>query len=117
MTTEHYVDDQGNYLGGFGDGAEPPAGSKKVSVAPSHGRQSWDGAAWYFKDEVAAEMARAKRDDLLKTLVDPIATNPLRWDDLSAEKQEEWANYRRQLLAVPEQPGFPHNVLWPVQPE
>lgn len=117
MTTEHYVDAQGNYLGGYGDGAEPPEGSKKVPVAPSHGWQSWDGTAWYFKDEVAAEMVRDQRDDILKNVVDPIAANPLRWNDLTVEKQEEWAVYRKKLLDVPQQPGFPHKVDWPVKPE
>ena len=45
MTTTHFVDGQGKYLGGFGDGAEPPTGSIEVP-APTHGFDTWDGTAW-----------------------------------------------------------------------
>ena len=43
--TYHYVDGDGNYLGGFGDGAEPPIGAVEVT-APNHGRDTWDGNKW-----------------------------------------------------------------------
>jgi hypothetical protein len=28
-----------------------------------------------------------------------------------------WANYREALRRLPEQEGFPHNVVWPTKPE
>ncbi len=45
MSTKYYVDDAGNYIGGF-DGVEPPAGAIEVPFPPEDARQKWDGAAW-----------------------------------------------------------------------
>ena len=68
-------------------------------------------------DAEAAASVRAERDYKLQTQVDPLVSNPLRWAGLSAEKQGEWTAYRQALLDVPQQAGFPHNVVWPVKPE
>ena len=68
-------------------------------------------------DAVAAEAVRAERAYKLASEVDPIVSNPLRWADLTAEKQAEWAAYRRALLDITAQSGFPHNVVWPTRPE
>lgn len=51
--------------------------------------------------EVAQQLLRDERDSLLTKDVDPIVTNPLRWDALSAEKQQEWRDYRQALLDLP----------------
>jgi hypothetical protein len=67
-------------------------------------------------DEQKAEGARVFRDELLVTEVDPIVTNPLRWNDLSTEKQQEWTDYRTALLNVPQQAGFPNTITWPTKP-
>lgn len=67
-------------------------------------------------DAQAAMVARADRDYYLQTLVDPLVSNPLRWADLTLEKQAAWTAYRRALLGITEQAGFPHNVTWPEQP-
>jgi hypothetical protein len=64
-------------------------------------------------DAAAAETVRAERDYKLASEVDPIVSNPLRWADLTAEKQAEWAAYRRALLDITAQTGFPHNIIWP----
>tara|TARA_X000001382_G_scaffold97090_1_gene71468 strand:+ start:1846 stop:2145 length:300 start_codon:yes stop_codon:yes gene_type:complete len=61
-------------------------------------------------------MRRSHRDFLLTTEVDPIVTNPLRWDALSTDKQNEWKTYRQALLDVPAQSGFPTSVTWPTKP-
>ena len=61
--------------------------------------------------------ARLARDNILETVVDPLVSNPLRWADMTAEKQTEWAAYRRALLDVPQQEGFPTDIIWPTQPE
>lgn len=50
--------------------------------------------------EDALAMVRADRNNRLATEVDPIVSNPLRWADLTAEKQEAWATYRRALLDI-----------------
>ena len=58
---------------------------------------------------------RAERDQRLLT-VDAIAGNALRWADLTSDKQAEWSQYRTDLLAVPQQAGFPTNITWPTKP-
>ncbi len=68
-------------------------------------------------DAAAAAAVRADRDYKLASEVDPIVTNPLRWSDLTAEKQAEWATYRRALLDIAAQSGFPNSVVWPTKPE
>ena len=50
--------------------------------------------------EDALVMVRADRDRILATEVDPIVSNPLRWNDLTAEQQNAWATYRRALLDI-----------------
>lgn len=59
---------------------------------------------------------RQARNELLIYEVDPIVTNPLRWDALSTDKQNEWKTYRQALLDVPAQSGFPTSVTWPTKP-
>lgn len=67
-------------------------------------------------DAAQAEAVRTTRDGILANTVDPIVSNPLRWADLSAEQQQAWATYRRALLDITAQAGFPHDVVWPVAP-
>ena len=68
-------------------------------------------------DEQATTQIRKKRDMLLTRVVDPIVSNPLRWGDLTTEQQQSWTNYRRALLDITDQVGFPNNVIWPTKPE
>tara|TARA_B100000035_G_C20912248_1_gene514536 strand:+ start:184 stop:603 length:420 start_codon:yes stop_codon:yes gene_type:complete len=68
-------------------------------------------------DEKAAAIVRNQRDMVLKDVVDPIVSNPLRWGSLSDEQQLAFTVYRQNLLDIPEQEGFPHNVVWPTKPE
>ena len=68
-------------------------------------------------DAQAASEARMTRDYLLRSEVDSIVSNPLRWADLSTEKQNEWAKYRTDLLNVPQQSDFPNSISWPTKPE
>lgn len=67
-------------------------------------------------DAIAAKNVRLERNSRLKYEVDPIAGNALRWAALTTEQQQTWADYRQALLDVPQQPGFPHDVAWPVKP-
>ena len=57
------------------------------------------------------------RDRLLAEDVDPLANNSLRWGELTDAKQTEWAQYRTDLLNVPQQSGFPTSITWPTKPE
>lgn len=61
--------------------------------------------------------ARGERDSRLVKDVDPIVSNPFRWDVLTAAKQAEWAQYRTALLNVPDQAGFPDDITWPTKPD
>ena len=71
------------------------------------------------QEEIDANTAlevRAERNHTLATVVDPLVSNPLRWSDLTSEKQDEWSQYRTNLLNVPQQNSFP-TVTWPTRPE
>ena len=67
-------------------------------------------------DAEAAQNVRGVRDDKLADEVDPIAGNTLRWSDLTDEQRAAWAQYRTDLLNVPQQDGFPNSVTWPTKP-
>lgn len=72
------------------------------------------------QEEIDAEVsnrARLQRDSKLQIEVDPWVTNNLRWDDLNSEKQQEWLDYRRALLDLPEQEGWPYEIVWPSKPD
>lgn len=64
----------------------------------------------------ASNNVRTQRNLRLKEEVDPILSNPLRWADITTEQQNAWSQYRTDLLNVPQQAGFPHNVTWPTKP-
>ena len=67
-------------------------------------------------DAETSAQVRGERDNILTTVVDPMVSNPLRWADLTSDKQAEWSQYRTDLLAVPQQAGFPNNITWPQEP-
>ena len=67
-------------------------------------------------DASTSAQVRGERDNILVTVVDPLVSNPLRWADLTSDKQAEWSQYRTDLLAVPQQAGFPNNITWPQEP-
>ncbi len=48
--------------------------------------------------------------------------SPMRWADMTEEKRMEWIAYRRALLDIPQQKGFPWSgkpdeIPWPQRPE
>ena len=71
----------------------------------------WDGSNWVQTEE----LVRSKRDKLLVDEVDVVAGNALRWASLSSDEQASWSAYRTALLGVPQQEGFPLNVIWPTR--
>jgi hypothetical protein len=98
-----------------------PEGTIEVAVQPSPLHKMVDGS-WVAPtqseiDTAVAETERARRNRLLLRVVDPVASNALRWAALSDEQRQAWAGYRQALLDVPQQSGFPHNVTWPSKPE
>lgn len=85
-----------------------------LAEALPEGIAAFDQSVW---DDRVAQMARGEREWRLSHEVDPIVTNPLRWEELGESKQQEWRDYRTALLNVPQQDGFPNDIDWPTKPE
>jgi len=85
-----------------------------ISLASASGIAAMDQSMW---DDRVALAVKDERSFLLTNFVDPLVTNPLRWEELTPEKQQEWRDYRQALLNITDQEGYPHNVVWPAQPE
>lgn len=60
MTTKFYIDANGAFLGGFGDGAEPPEGAVEVMVEPPSGTAVWQDGAWAEVQPVPASITFAQ---------------------------------------------------------
>ena len=58
MVTQFFIDDQGNYVGGF-CGALPPDGSIEINSPPPHGWQKWD-----FDNEVWLSLTLEQKIEL-----------------------------------------------------
>ena len=58
---------------------------------------------------------RFLRDQKLQEL-DTITMNPIRWKKLSDEKKAELEKYHQGLTDIPDQNGFPNDVVWPQFP-
>lgn len=67
-----------------------------------------------FIEERASQM-RLERDALLNK-VDVKYCNAEQWELMSEETKEEWRAYKQALRDVPEQEGFPLNIIWPTMP-
>lgn len=65
--------------------------------------------------EQLASFARYERDKALKAL-DEVVSNPLRFGELLEEQRLEAATYRKLLLDVPQQEGFPATYEMPKAP-
>lgn len=57
--------------------------------------------------EFVTDVVRAHRNNKLKNEIDPIASNPLRWNSLTTEQQKEYKKYRIDLLDCTSDPLFP----------
>lgn len=62
-----------------------------------------------------ATFARNRRDRML-AVTDGKANPPTDAPDAVKAKADAWGVYRQALRALPEQPGFPLNITWPVAP-
>lgn len=65
--------------------------------------------------EQLASSARYKRDKALRVL-DEVVSNPLRFSELLEEQRLEAATYRKLLLDIPQQKGFPTTYEMPKTP-
>jgi len=93
------------------------------SLAPDHTGEIgwiWDNTHWVpdgdsvLTTEHLSNKIRQKRDKYLKLHIDSM--NPMRWESLSQVQKNNWMIYRQQLLDIPQQQGFPTNIVWPVKP-
>lgn len=73
---------------------------------------AWLTAAKAKEYETLANEVRARRDGLLA------ATDKTQYADypISPEKKAAYAEYRQALRDVPNQAGFPNNIIWPDKP-
>jgi len=82
----------------------------------------WDPINKYWvevlneKLDYYSNINRAQRDNLLSQL-DQVVMNPFRWNALTPGQQEEYGIYRQALLDVPQQQGFPLDIVWPTKPQ
>jgi len=124
--SKYFINLNGDYWETLSDPSDEiiaayPVGTIEVTQRPSH-LHTYEGGAWVAPsdavyDEWKATEVRAERDFLLASKVDRLVSNPLRWGELTTEKQTEWTQYRRDLLDITDQSGFPRNVTWPTTPE
>lgn len=84
-----------------------------VQPSPNH-IFNYDTKTWVLGDvDIVAEQIKFKRNGLLaESDWTQIPNNPL-----TETKQQAWAVYRQQLRDIPQQLGYPSNVVWPQQPE
>jgi hypothetical protein len=69
-----------------------------------------------YTAEERSETIRSDRNILLFEL-DQITGNPLRWATFTDAQRQQLAEYRQNLLDVPQQPTFPNSVVWPTKPQ
>lgn len=90
-------------------------------IVPPYPWMTWDNQSAQWVDDRtpeekyadAANKVDTERNALLyQSDWTQIPNNPL-----TPAKQEEWAIYRQELRDITKQPGYPFNVIWPVQPE
>lgn len=61
--------------------------------------------------EEKAEEMRSKRDSLIKE------SDWTQLHDSPLNGDEGWINYRQELRDVPQQQGFPEEIIWPTPPK
>jgi hypothetical protein len=67
--------------------------------------------------EEIGNQIRAARDQKLRSQVDPVVSNPLRWNDMTEAQQQAWTDYRRALLDFTDNPSFPwYNTIVTTDP-
>ena len=97
-----------------------PDGSLVVGKRPQYFYQ-WnrEDSIWDYDYDihlkVETEENRNQRDRLLAEL-DSLVSNPLRFSSYTDQHKVDLADYRQALLDVPQQAGFPLDVVWPVKP-
>jgi hypothetical protein len=73
----------------------------------------WTTKSWVIDLDYSIVVYRQQRNNLLSA-VDRI--NPVWWNSLTPQQQQELIVYRQALLDVPQQASFPTAVSWPAKP-
>ena len=89
-----------------------PKGTLEIPLRPM-GNFEWAGSNWVQLPpniDALATQARTQRDVLL---------SQSDWTQVldAPVDQSAWATYRQALRDVPNQAGFPENIVWPTRPE
>jgi len=101
-----------------------PAGCVKIKPPECKASQipRWDGSSWCiveipaleFNQEVnsqdPSDLARSRRNELLQN------SDWTQLPDVTVDRCS-WAKYRSSLRDLPQQKGFPDNILWPLAPK
>lgn len=66
--------------------------------------------SWVVDTAAAEASVKAERDKLL------LESDWTQLPDVPLTNKAEWAAYRQELRDIPEQSGYPTNVVWPVAP-
>ena len=122
-----HIDNNGQILGWYDDEIHATIPTPNVQVAEDVWQHAINSSHNTIIDGVTSQVdhrtddqkvdsVRAMRNELLVREVDPIVTNPLRWNVMTAGEQRMWTDYRQALLDVPQQPGFPSSISWPSKP-
>lgn len=121
----YLIDENGTYYEAITELSEDeiaalPDGSLVVEKRPQYFYQ-WnrEDSIWDYDYDihlkVETEESRNQRDRLLAEL-DSLVGNPLRFASYTDQQKVDLANYRQALLDVPQQSGFPLDVVWPIKP-
>lgn len=95
---------------------------KLIEGDPIRDEQGYWRQQWLVVEQTAEEKAvtddRKTRDMRAKRNLKLMASDWTRIDDapLTTEQRATWAIYRQQLRDITNQPGFPWEVTWPIQP-
>jgi len=84
----------------------------KFPPQPDNTIWDWTTKQWVPDPTTAIfEMTRKRERLLIDSDWTQIPNGPL-----TSEKQEAWATYRQALRDIPEQSGYPLNIVWPTPP-
>jgi hypothetical protein len=107
---ESYID------GAIDDSAYYIENESPIAIPPKPSQYSvfdFTTKQWVENETMAISDVLIKRQRLLYASDwTQIPNNPL-----TAEQQSAWATYRQALRDIPEQPGYPLNVVWPTPPQ
>lgn len=96
---------------------DPTPAFSEINQTVELGAFRLEGGKWFrgwivvpLPDEDAARNARAARNAKIAT------TDWTQVADSPVDKAA-WATYRQALRDIPQQPDFPHTIIWPAKPE